>query len=97
VAAVVLTLIVAVVTVLGPLPVAAAELQEAPVGNPEEQVKLTGVVKPVDVRNPTLVEPEPPGLAMVTLAKPSTATKPGWIVKVIGEVLLLAWKLASPA
>jgi hypothetical protein len=75
---VVVTVIVAVATVVGPLPATAVDEQliPEPVGIPE-QVKLTAVLNPVEVRKPTVVVPLPPGLAMVMGASPCTARKPG--------------------
>ena len=94
--AVVVTVMVVVTIVLAPFPVADGVPQLASEGKPV-QVKLTAVVKLLDAMMPMVVVPDPPGLAMVTLAKPATPVNPGWIVKVTGAVLLLGLKLGSPA
>ena len=94
--AVVVTVMVVVTVVFGPFPVADGVPQLASVGRPV-QVKLTAVVKLLDAMMPMVVVPEPPGLAIVTLAKPATPVNPGWIVNVTGCVLVLASKLLSPA
>jgi hypothetical protein len=91
----VFTVMFAVTIVIGPCPVADAGPQVASAGRPL-QVKLTAV-KPVEATMPTVVVPDKPGLVMVTFVGPETRAKPGWIVKVTDAVLLLEWKLASPA
>lgn len=94
--AVVVTVMVPVTMLFGPLPVIEVGVQAAPAGKPV-QVTAIVVVKPVEAIMPRVVAPDPPGAAMVTLARPETAVKPGWIVKATGCELLLLLKLASPA
>ena len=80
---IVVTVMVVFTTVAGPLPFVDAALQAASAGRPA-QVKLTAVVKLLEVMIPTVVVPDMPGLAIVTFANPETTAKPGWIVKVAG-------------
>jgi hypothetical protein len=92
----VVTVMLVVTTVVGPLPVAGVETQAASAGKPE-QVKLTAVAKPVEAMMPTVLVPDSPGLVIVTFVGPDTPANPGWIVNVTGCALLLLLKLGSPA
>lgn len=94
--AVVATVIAVFTTVVGPFPVADAAPHVASVGRPLH-VKLTAVLKLLEVTMPTVVLPDMPGLVIVTSVGPDTPVNPGWIVKLTGVVLLLLLKLASPA
>lgn len=89
------TVIVPVTTLFGPFPVIEVGLQVVSAGKPL-QVAVTAAVKPVEATMPTVVVPDPPGLAILTFAKPETAVNPGSIVKVTGAVLVLGLKLLSP-
>ena len=89
------TVMVAFTIVFGPLPVTGVEVQAASAGKPLQE-KLICAVRPVEARMPTVLVPDAPGLVMLTFVGPETSTKPGWIVKVTGAVLLLGLKLGSP-
>ena len=75
-----LMVIVAIATVVGPLPVTEAGLQVASAGSPE-QVKVMAE-KPVDARIPIVVVADAPGLEMVTAVGRDATKNPGWIVNV---------------
>ena len=85
--AVVVTVIVPLTTVFGPLPVAGEEVQVVSAGSPP-QLKVTWP-KFVDVMIPTVVLPEAPGLLIVMFDGLETSAKPGEIVKPMGVVLPL--------
>lgn len=95
-AAVVVTVIVVFTILFGPVPVADAVPQLASAGKPLH-VKLMAVLKPVEAMMPTVVVPDMPGLATLTLLGPETPANPGWIVKLADCALLLGLKLLSPA
>ena len=87
------TVMVAIAMVVGPLPVSDAGLHAASTGRPE-QVKVMAE-KPLEATIPIVVAPDAPGVAIVTEFGPDAMKKPGVIVKVCdGEVL--ARKLRSP-
>jgi hypothetical protein len=76
----VVTVMVAVAMVVGPLPVTEAGLQVASAGSPE-QVKVMAE-KPLEARIPIIVVPDPPGVAMVTEFGLDATKNPGWILNV---------------
>jgi hypothetical protein len=62
--------------VFGPCPETGDEEQLASAGKPVH-VKLIALVKLLEAMIPTLVLPDCPGVVMVTLLGPETATNPG--------------------
>ena len=71
---------VAIATVVGPVPLTEAGLQVVSAGKPAH-VKVIAE-KPVDARTPIVVDPVPPGLKIVTEAGLVATKNPGAIVKV---------------
>jgi len=77
--AVVVTEIVAMTGVFGPFPVA-DPVQAASDGKPPH-ANVIAVLRLLELMRLTVVVPEPPGLAIVTLAGLETPTKPGETAK----------------
>jgi hypothetical protein len=76
---------------------AGVNVHAAPAGSPV-QARAMVPVKPVDEEIVTDVDPVDPGAEIVTCdwVGDKAAKNPGWIVKLIDCVVLLALKLVSP-
>ncbi len=100
VAAVVVTMIPEVTVVSVPLAVIVGVLNThaASEGSPEQE-RVMALLNPVDQVTATELDPDAPGAETTTCdwIEGTAAKNPGWMVTVIGGVLLLVLKLRSPA